>query len=309
MAAGRPFLLVLDGFLDRRHHQRLVAIGHQRPAVRAWDFLRNDLLLPGRGQLQQTDQVGDRRRIEAQLLGDLGLAGAVAGVEHGLHPAGPLDVGERVAAVILLQADLPHLPVGEFAELQGHRRPAQFADGPQAAFAAGDLEAVAGLAAQWRLEQALAGDQLGQLGNLLPGEMAAGLERVRVDELDRHPADHAAVRTPGRCARSAAAHRLGLGRRVRPGFQGRVGAHSAGRGGAVQHPLARLEALRRRFVQRRPERRGTGISAVVRARASRWLGFVVIDRQRRIGRPAMHRRVLVQPDLRGQKGEAPQLVG
>ena len=169
---------------DRRHLLLGVGQGEDGACVTLGDLLAADGVLDLLGEVEQPDQVRDRRAVEAEAAGKFFLGAAVPGqvVAEG---AGLLERVEVLALEVLDHRQLADPLVVEVEDPGGDLVELRLDAGAQPSLAGDELVAVVDRPDQDRLEHAVLAERVGQGGDLGRVELAAGLERVRVDLIDR----------------------------------------------------------------------------------------------------------------------------
>ena len=137
-------------------------------------------------QLQQAEQVGDRRAIDLHAAGQLFLRALIL-IDVPLERFGLFDRVEVLALDVFDDGELGHLAIVHVANLHGHLAPVGGLGGTQAALAGDQLEAVARAADDERLQNAVGANAIGQIGDLGLVECLARLVRVARDRVAIHP--------------------------------------------------------------------------------------------------------------------------
>ena len=155
----------------------------QGAGVALADLVGADGVLDLVGQLEQADQVGDRRAVDAQAAGQLFLGAAVTRqvVAEG---RGLVDGVEVLALEVLDHRQLEDPLVVEVEHPGGDLVELGLDAGAEPALAGDELVAQPDGADEDRLEHPVLAERVGQRRDLGGVELAAGLERVGVDLID-----------------------------------------------------------------------------------------------------------------------------
>ena len=155
-----------------------------------------------RRQVQQAEQVADRRPVHAEPLGELLLL-HVEAVEVVLEPLGLFDRVQVAPLDVLDQGGLEHLLVVEVDDADRDLGQAGPLGGPQPPLAGDQLESVAGRPDDHRLQDAVLADAGGQLGELVVVERFAGLVGVSLNPVDGDDGRRAGRRSAGPAIRAS----------------------------------------------------------------------------------------------------------
>ena len=199
LGLDRGRVLFLDQRLERPHGQGLehdlfaqdglpVGVGDpfEHLGVAEADLADADGVLDGRGEVEQADQVGHARPVDAELGGQLVL-GVAEPVEVVLEPDRLLDRVQVGPLDVLGQGRLEHLLVVELDEVDRDVREAGQLGGLQPPLAGDQLERLAARPDDQRLQDAVAFDAVGQLQRVRRRRTACGVGTGSVDPADLQP--------------------------------------------------------------------------------------------------------------------------
>lgn len=137
-----------------------------------------------RRELQEAHQVGDRGTVDFQTSGEIVLR-AMMLVEVALEGEGFFDRVQVFALEVFDDGELGDEAIVGLAESSGDRWPTRKPGGAEAAFAGNELIPTRDLADEDRLEHVMLFETLGERGDFDIAELAAGLEGVFLDLVDR----------------------------------------------------------------------------------------------------------------------------
>ena len=152
----------------------------QRASVSLADLIGADRLEDLAGELEQADQVGDRRAVDAQPAGQLLLGTSVSG-QVIAECTRFIDRVEILPLEVLHHRQLEDAPIVEIEHPRRDLMEMGLDARAKPPLSGDELEARSRRADEDRLEHAVLAERLGQRRNLIRIEVATGLERIGID--------------------------------------------------------------------------------------------------------------------------------